>query len=155
MKAVVQRVSSASVSVNGEEIGAVKTGFLVLLGVAPGDTEMHAQKLADKIVRLRVFSDEEGKMNRSVLDVGGGILVVSNFTLYADCKHGCRPSFTDSAKPCDAQPLYEYFIRLLKEAGVNKVSAGQFGADMQIELVNDGPVTLVLDTAELLGKRGG
>lgn len=155
MKAVIQRVSSAAVAVDGKVIGAVQTGFLVLLGVAPGDTQAEAQKLADKIARLRVFADAEGKMNRSVLDADGGILVVSNFTLYADCRHGCRPSFTAGAKPSDAEPLYEYFIRLLKDAGVKQVAAGQFGADMQVELVNDGPVTIVLDTAELMRKKNG
>ena len=155
MKAVVQRVTSAAVTVDANIIGEIKNGFLVLLGIAPGDTQADAQKLADKIARLRVFADENGKMNRSVLDVGGDILVVSNFTLYADCRHGCRPSFTHSARPNDAQPLYEYFMQMLKQAGVKNVSAGQFGADMQVALVNDGPVTLVLDTAELMGKRSG
>ena len=153
MKAVVQRVASAAVTVDENVIGEIQNGFLVLLGVAPEDSQADAQKLADKIARLRVFADENGKMNRSVLDVDGGILVVSNFTLYADCRHGCRPSFTRSAKPSDAQPLYDYFMQMLKQAGEKNVSAGQFGADMQVALVNDGPVTLVLDTAELMGKR--
>lgn len=152
MKAVIQRVRSACVTSHGETLGSVGKGLLILLGVAPGDTQAHAQKLADKIARLRIFSDDDDKMNLSLLQVGGEALVVSNFTLYADCRHGCRPSFIGSAKPPMAEDLYSYFIDCLKKLGVVKVDAGRFGADMQIDLLNDGPVTIVLDTDELMGK---
>ncbi len=148
MKAVVQRVSRAQVSVNGEVIGKCGRGFLILLGVMAGDDEKEADKLVSKIVHLRIFEDENGKMNLSSLDVNGSMLVVSQFTLCADCSHGRRPSFTDSAPPQEANTLYEYFVRRLSENGIADVQTGSFGADMQVELVNDGPVTIILNSAD-------
>ena len=146
MKAVIQRVKQASVCVDGETIGAVGQGYLVLLGVMDGDTTHEADVLASKVALLRVFEDENGKMNRSVLDIDGEILVVSQFTLCADVRKGNRPSFTPSAKPEDADRLYEYFMQKLTEQGVRKVAHGQFGADMKVSLLNDGPVTILFDT---------
>ena len=148
MRAVVQRVSRASVSIGGELVGAVGRGFVVLLGVAPDDTADAARWLADKVVGLRVFADDEGKMNRSLSDVGGGCLVVSQFTLYGDCRKGRRPSFLGAAGPEVAVPLYEAFVDAVKALGV-PAATGRFGAMMQVELVNDGPVTLILDTKEV------
>ena len=147
MKAVVQRVSRAQVSVNGEVIGKCGRGFLILLGVMAGDDEKEADKLVSKIVHLRIFEDENGKMNLSSLDVNGSMLVVSQFTLCADCSHGRRPSFTDSAPPQEANTLYEYFVRRLSQNGIADVQTGSFGADMQGELVNEGPVTIILNSA--------
>ncbi|HEX8052867.1 MAG TPA: D-aminoacyl-tRNA deacylase [Thermoleophilaceae bacterium] len=140
MRAVVQRVSEASVSVDGERVSAIGAGLLVLLGVRVGDTPGDADWLARKIHALRVFEDDEGRMNRSIGDVGGAILCVSNFTLYGDARRGNRPSFAEAAPPSEAEPLYERVRAALGAAG------GTFGAHMEIELVNDGPVTLVLDT---------
>lgn len=145
MRAVVQRVARASVVVENETVGAVGPGFLVLLGVTHADTPAQAAWLADKIVGLRLFADDQGKMNRDVAEVGGGILVVSQFTLYGDCRKGRRPSFVDAALPAQAEPLYQEFVRCLRLHGV-PVATGRFGAAMQVELVNDGPVTLLLDT---------
>jgi D-tyrosyl-tRNA(Tyr) deacylase len=150
MRAVLQRVSSARVVIAGETVGEVGRGWLVLLGVAHADTPAEAAKLADKVTNLRAFADADGKMNRSVQDVGGGVLVVSNFTLYADCRKGRRPSFIAAARPEQAEPLCRAFADGLRALGV-PVAEGRFGADMQVELVNDGPVTLVLDTAEDAG----
>ncbi len=146
MRAVLQRVSRAQVAVAGEVIGAVGPGLLVLLGVAPTDTLAQAEWLADKVVGLRLFADDAGKMNRSVAEVGGGVLVVSQFTLFGDCRKGRRPSFLGAAGPEIAVPLYEAFVLAVRALGV-PVQTGRFGADMQVELVNDGPVTLVLDTS--------
>ena len=146
MRAVVQRVRSARVVVGEEVVGAVGRGLLVLLGVAPTDTAAEAQWLADKVVGLRIFADDDGKMNRSVADVGGGVLVVSQFTLYGDCRKGRRPSFVGAAPPEIAEPLYEAFLDAVRALGV-PTAAGRFGAMMQVELVNDGPVTLILETA--------
>ena len=146
MRAVIQRVSSASVKVDGELISSAGKGFLVLLGVMDGDTAKEAELLAAKTAKLRVFTDEEDKMNLSVLDIGGDILCVSQFTLCADVKKGNRPSFTPSAAPEDANKLYEYYMECLKKEGVKNVSHGKFGADMKVELLNDGPVTILLDT---------
>ncbi len=146
MRAVIQRVSSASVRVDGELIGSAGKGFLVLLGVMDGDTAKEAELLAAKTAKLRVFTDEEDKMNLSVLDIGGDILCVSQFTLCADVKKGNRPSFTPSAAPEEADKLYEYYMECLKKEGVKNVSHGKFGADMKVELLNDGPVTILLDT---------
>ncbi len=146
MKAVVQRVSSSSVRVDGEIIGEIKAGYNVLLGVEPEDSEKHADILAAKIAKLRVFEDDEGKMNKSVLDIGGGVLVISQFTLCADIKKGNRPSFTTAAPPQMAERLYEYFIEQLKLNGINKVEHGSFGADMKVDIQNDGPVTILMDT---------
>ncbi|MEZ4321280.1 MAG: D-aminoacyl-tRNA deacylase [Myxococcota bacterium] len=145
MRAVVQRVSEASVTVGGEVVGSVGRGVLVLLGVAPGDEPSHARWLADKIVGLRIFADDEGKMNRSLLDIEGGALVVSQFTLYGDCSKGRRPSFVRAAAPELADPLYQAFAGFLREAGVSRVQTGVFGADMDVALHNDGPVTLILE----------
>jgi D-tyrosyl-tRNA(Tyr) deacylase len=150
MRVVLQRVSSARVAVTGEVVGEVGRGWLVLLGVAHADTPAEAVWLADKVANLRAFPDADGKMNRSVQDVGGGVLVVSNFTLYADCRKGRRPSFIAAARPEQAEPLCRAFADGLRALGV-PVAEGRFGADMQVELVNDGPVTLVLETAEDAG----
>lgn len=146
MKAVIQRVTQASVRVDGELIGSVGKGYLLLLGVMDGDTEKDADILAAKTAKLRVFTDENDKMNLSVLDVGGEILCVSQFTLCADVKKGNRPSFTPSAPPAEAERLYEYFMRRLTEEGVKKVEHGSFGADMKVSLLNDGPVTILFDS---------
>jgi D-aminoacyl-tRNA deacylase len=144
MRAVVQRVTRASVLAGAEVVGAVGRGLLVLLGVAPSDTPEQARWLADKVVGLRVFEDEGGKMNRDVAEAGGAVLVVSQFTLYGDCRKGRRPSFVDAAPPETAIPLYEAFVNGVKAQGI-PTATGRFGAMMQVELVNDGPVTLILD----------
>ncbi len=149
MKAVIQRVTHASVKVDGKTVGSCGQGFLILLGVMAGDDEKEADKLVNKTVNLRIFEDENGKMNLSSLDIGGEMLVVSQFTLCADCTHGRRPSFTPSAPPDEANRLYEYFVRRLKENGISHVETGVFGADMKVELLNDGPVTIILDSSEL------
>ena len=148
MRALVQRVSRASVTIDGEVHGAIEKGFLVLLGITEGDTEADARYLADKCVGLRVFTDENDKMNRSLADVGGGLLIVSQFTLYGDCSHGRRPSFIAAARPDTAIPLYETFVARCRESGL-PVETGEFGAHMEVELLNDGPVTLWMDTAEM------
>lgn len=152
MTAVIQRVSEAAVAVNGERVGECGRGLLILLGVAEGDTKEDAILLANKIARLRIFSDEAGKMNLSAEDVGGEALVVSNFTLLASYKHGNRPDYLGAAKPAQANALYEYFTDLLSER-LSHVGRGIFGADMRVSLVNDGPVTLVLQS-EVLKKTG-
>ena len=149
MKAVIQRVSSCRVTVDGETVGAIEQGLLVLLGVEAGDTEKDADKIAAKLAVLRIFTDENDKMNLSVQDIGGGILVVSNFTLCANCRKGRRPSFDQAAAPGEAERLYEYFCRRLQENGVQKIEKGRFGADMKVSLLNDGPVTILLDSQEL------
>lgn len=149
MKAVIQRVKYSNVVVEQQEIGSVSQGFLVLLGVENGDTKAEADKLIKKIPFLRVFEDENGKMNLSCLDIDGEILVVSQFTLCADCSHGRRPSFIGSAPPDVANQLYEYVIDGLKKSGVKKVATGEFGADMKVSLLNDGPVTIILDSKDL------
>ncbi len=149
MRAVVQRVSEASVSVDDEVIGAVGAGVLILLGVAPSDTEADGLWLARKISTLRIFPDADGKMNLSLLDTAGGALVVSQFTLYGDCRKGRRPSFVSAAPPAHAEPLYEKFMDQLGELGVVAVSSGTFGATMDVALHNDGPVTLVIDTPQI------
>ena len=149
MKAVIQRVKYANVKIDGEISGKCENGFMILLGVVIGDTKEDADKLIKKIPFLRIFEDENGKMNLSCLDTNGEILVVSQFTLAADCSHGRRPSFTDAAPPSEAIPLYEYFVKGLKDAGIKSVETGEFGADMLVELVNDGPVTIILDSKEL------
>ena len=144
MRAVVQRVSSARVVVDGEVVGEVGRGLCVLLGVSRTDGEEDAERLAGRIARLRIFENEEGRFDRSLLDVGGQALVVSQFTLIADTAKGNRPSFTEAAPPEQAEPLYERFCAALKELGV-EVATGRFGARMAVELANDGPVTIVLD----------
>lgn len=148
MRAVVQCVSNASVLVDGSTVGSIGKGFLVLLGVGHDDTEEQAEKLWRKISRLRVFEDEQGKINLSLSDVGGEVLVVSQFTLYASCKKGNRPSFTEAAAPTHANELYEYFCQLAKDEG-KTVQQGMFGAMMDVHLVNHGPFTLWLDTETL------
>ena len=146
MKAVIQRVSEASVTVDGAVVGAIEKGFLVLLGVMDGDTEADADIMAAKVAKLRVFTDDNDKMNLSVTDVDGEVLCVSQFTLCADVKKGNRPSFTPSAPPAEAERLYEYFMRRLSAEGVRNVAHGIFGADMKVRLLNDGPVTILFDT---------
>lgn len=145
MRAVVQRVSEASVTVGGEVVGRIGWGLLILLGVGQGDGPADAELLATKAANLRIFADGEGRFNRSLLDVGGEALVVSQFTLYADTRRGRRPSFTDAAPPEVASPLVEAFAEQLRRLGVT-VASGQFGAHMQVALVNDGPVTILLDS---------
>ena len=145
MRAVVQRVRSSRVVVDGKVVGEIDRGLLVLLGIRTGDTIDQARWLADKVVGLRILEDEQGKMNVSVADAGGSVLVVSQFTLYGDCSKGRRPSFIDAARPEDAEPLYEAFANAIRMDGV-PVATGQFGAMMQVELVNDGPVTVILDS---------
>ena len=149
MKAVLQRVTAASVDIDGERVGEIGGGLMVLLGVAEGDTRRDADVLAAKIANLRVFSDEQGRMNLSLLTVGGEVLVVSQFTLCASCAHGRRPDFFSAAKPDIAEELYLYFCERIKAEGVHKVATGVFGADMRVSLVNDGPVTIILDSGEL------
>lgn len=146
MKAVIQRVTSASVVVEGETLGAIEQGYLILLGVHEDDTEKEADLLAKKVSTLRVFEDEDEKMNLSLLDTGFACLVISQFTLLANTKKGNRPSFIAAARPEQAIPLYERFMEQLKQNGVRDVQHGEFGADMAVSLVNDGPVTIVLDT---------
>lgn len=144
MRAVVQRVSSASVRVEGETVGAIEAGALILLGVLEGDSQREAEQLAEKVAGFRYFRDDSGRMNRSALEVGGAMLVVSQFTLAADGKKGRRPSFDKAAAPGVAEELYEHFVAHLRTFGL-KVETGQFGAMMEVELLNDGPVTFVLD----------
>ncbi|MFN8360069.1 MAG: D-aminoacyl-tRNA deacylase [Candidatus Kapaibacterium sp.] len=145
MRAILQRVSSASVEVAGEIVGQIGAGLMILLGVTHSDTEANARQLADKIIGLRIFGDADGKMNLSVQDTQGGLLVVSNFTLYADTKKGFRPNFLDAAKPEAAEKLYEYFVDYLRTNAAVAVETGIFGAMMNVSLVNDGPVTIVLE----------
>ena len=149
MRAVVQLVNHASVTVESEVTGQISRGFLVFLGVAEGDTEKDLQYIIDKVVGLRVFEDEAGKMNLSVKDVGGAILAVSQFTLYGDCRHGKRPSFTQAAKPEEANALYERFVDGCRAAGV-QVETGRFRTHMLVGLENDGPVTILLDSSKIL-----
>ena len=145
MKTVIQRVSSADVTVDGDVVGRIDSGFMILFGAGQGDTEEEADYIARKTARMRIFSDENGKMNLSLKDIGGGALVISQFTLYADCRHGNRPGFTNAESPERAEQLYEYFCeRLGEEAGI-VVEKGIFGADMKVSLVNDGPVTILLE----------
>ncbi|MEF3274666.1 MAG: D-tyrosyl-tRNA(Tyr) deacylase [Chloroflexus sp.] len=148
MRAVLQRVTQASVTVDGVVVGAIGRGLLILLGIAQTDTNDDVELLADKIANLRIFSDEEGKFNLSLLDVGGAALVVSQFTLYADTRKGRRPSFTAAAPPAIAAPLVDAFAAALRTRTI-PVATGVFGAMMQVALVNDGPVTIVIDSAEL------
>lgn len=145
MRALIQRVAHAQVDVGGTAVGKINHGYLILLGVGQTDDEAVAQKLWDKIRKLRLFEDEAGKTNRSLADVGGQVLVVSQFTLYADCKHGNRPSFTQAGAPAQAEHLYDVFCGLVR-ADLGGVQTGAFGADMQVSLVNDGPFTVWLDT---------
>ena len=148
MRAVVQRVTRASVTVDGETVGEIGNGFVVLVGIARDDTKVEAAYLVDKIAALRIFDDEEGKMNLSVKDVHGGLLIVSQFTLYGDVRRGLRPSWIDAAPPEVAEPLYDFFVRQAR-AAINNVATGKFQAMMRVELVNDGPVTILLDSQRL------
>ncbi len=149
MKAVLTRVKSASVAIGGNVVGSIGKGFLILLGVGPEDTEAQCRYLAEKALGLRVFEDENGKMNLGLADVGGQVLVVSQFTLYGNCRKGRRPSFTDAAGPELGNAMYERFLSICQELGYPP-QHGQFGADMQVESINDGPVTLILDTDQLM-----
>ncbi len=146
MRAVVQRVTRASVMVDTRVTGAIDRGLLVLLGAGAGDGPTDLAYIVDKIANLRIFPDDAGKMNRSVLDVGGGVLVVSQFTLYGDARQGRRPAFTSALEPVAARTLYEDAVRSLRNAGIARVETGEFAADMRVELVNDGPVTILLDS---------
>lgn len=152
MKAVIQRVTHASVVVDGETVGACGEGLMILLGVAEGDTELDAELLCRKIVNLRIFTDENGKMNRSVKDIDGEMLVISQFTLLANYRHGNRPDFLASAKPEEANRLYEYF-KSLASREVRRVESGVFGAHMDVTLLNNGPVTIVMDSEVLKTKK--
>jgi D-tyrosyl-tRNA(Tyr) deacylase len=144
MKAVLQRVAEASVEVSGEMIASTGRGLLLLIGADQGDSEKNADSLADRCLRLRIFEDDEGKMNRSVIEVGGDLLAVSQFTLSADLSKGRRPSFNSAMKPPEAERLFDYFVEKLKESGLD-VKTGRFGAKMNVRLINDGPVTFVLE----------
>lgn len=146
MRALLQRVRSSAVRIDGETVGAIGQGLNILLCVMDGDTEAEAELLAGKCAKMRIFEDENGKMNRCITDIDGEALVISQFTLAADCRKGNRPSFIASAKPDTAQALYEYFSRCLRQNGVRKVENGVFAADMQVEIHNDGPVTIWLDS---------
>jgi len=146
MRAVIQRVANASVNVDGETVGAIDNGLLILLGIEDADNQEDIEWLTRKISKLRIFDDEEGQMNHSVQDVDGGLLVVSQFTLHSSTKKGNRPSFIQAARPETAEPLYEKFVKYLEVVATCKVSTGTFGAMMQVSLVNDGPVTIIIDT---------
>lgn len=150
MKFVIQRVTHASVTVDGAVLGKIEKGFMVLIGVEDSDTQAVADKMISKMLGLRIFEDEAGKMNLALKDVGGGLLLISQFTLYADCKKGNRPSFVKAGKPDMAEPMYEYIIEKCREQ-IENTQKGQFGADMKVDLLNDGPVTIVLDSHELMG----
>ena len=149
MKLVIQRVNKASVSIDGQVISSIGKGLLVLWGSTHDDTKETAENMARKLVNMRIFSDNEDKMNLGIKDVGGEFLVVSQFTLYADCKKGNRPNFMKAMKPKESNELYEYFLELLQKE-IPIVKKGEFGADMQVELINDGPVTIVLDSQEVM-----
>jgi len=149
MRVLLQRVSAGSVQVDGEVTGEIEGGFVALVGVTHSDTEAEAEKLANKTANLRVFSDSDGKMNRSLLDAAGGVLVVSQFTLYADARKGRRPSYIQAAQPDVAEPLVRRFAECLAQAGVQQVAHGVFGALMQVAIHNDGPVTIMLDSDHL------
>lgn len=148
MRFVIQRVKQASVQVNGESVGSIKKGYLVLIGVSDTDTETVADKLVKKMIGLRIFEDENGKTNLSLADVGGSLLLVSQFTLYANCRKGNRPSFTEAGAPDRAEALYRYIIDECKKS-VPEVQTGRFGAEMEVALVNDGPFTILLDSEKL------
>ena len=149
MRIVVQRCSRAEVRIDGRTVGQIGQGFLLLVGITEKDTQAEAELLAKKIAQLRVFEDSEGKMNLAIHDVGGAILSISQFTLYADCRKGNRPSFIRAARPEQASPLYDYFNETLRTTYGLTVETGRFGADMKVDFINDGPVTILLDTDEL------
>ena len=148
MRIVIQRVREASVKINDEIVGEIQQGLLVLLGIEHVDSELDADYLIQKLIHLRIFGDDEGKMNLSVSDISGDLLIVSQFTLFADTKKGNRPSFIRSARPEQARPLYEYFLSQLKNSFSGKIENGVFGANMQVELINDGPVTIIMDSKD-------
>ena len=148
MRLIIQKVSSSNVKINNEVVGNIDKGFMVLVGITDSDNKMIVDKMVDKLINLRIFEDENDKLNLSLLDVKGSILSISQFTLYANCKKGRRPSFIEAAKPDISKPLYEYFNQQLKEKGV-MVETGVFGAMMEVSLVNDGPVTIILDSKEI------
>ena len=148
MKFVIQRVKSANVKVDNEVLGAIDKGFMVLIGISNEDTKEIADKMVDKMIKLRIFEDSEGKTNLALADVGGALLLISQFTLYADCKKGNRPSFLKAGAPDFASDMYEYIINKCKEVEGLKVERGKFGADMKVELINDGPFTIILDSEE-------
>ena len=150
MKIVLQRVSRASVTVEERVKGRIGEGYMALVGITDTDTEEILKYMAEKMINLRIFEDEAGKMNRSLLDVGGEILLISQFTLYADCEKGRRPSFIKAGSPAFAEQMYENMIKYLEHLLPGKIQTGQFGADMKVELVNDGPVTIVLDSDEIM-----
>lgn len=147
MRAVIQRVIEASVEINGERTESIKKGVVVLLGIGKGDTEADMDKLIPKLIKLRIFEDENGKINKNISDVCGELLIVSQFTLYWNCKKGNRPSFENAMPPRDAEKLYDLFVKTIKETGI-PYKTGEFGADMRVSLINDGPVTVWLDTKE-------
>ncbi len=149
MRVLVQRVSEASVVVDGNVVGQIARGLLVFVGIAPGDTEAIEERMADKLMKLRIFNDDDGKMNQSVIDIGGDVLAVSQFTLYADPKNGNRPSYTNAARPEQASPAFDRFVTKLTAKIGKPVPTGVFGADMKVSLVNDGPVTIWLDSEAL------
>lgn len=149
MRVILQRARRGSVTVEGQVRGAVEVGFVALVGLTHADTQAEVELLAKKTANLRVFEDAEGKMNLSALDVGGGVLVVSQFTLYADARKGRRPSFIDAARPEQAAPLVDFFAECLRKEGIQRVEMGVFGATMMVEIYNDGPVTIILDSDEL------
>lgn len=148
MRVIVQRTSRAEVRIDGEVVGKIGRGFMLLVGITDGDTQLDADYLAGKVARMRVFEDAEGKMNLGLQEVGGAILCISQFTLYGDCRKGNRPSFIRAARPETAEPLYLYFCQALREQHGLQVATGRFGADMKVDFINDGPVTLILDTAD-------
>lgn len=152
MKAVLQRAAQAQVDIiekEGSISHSIQQGLMVLVGIMQGDTPAHIRLMAKKTCEMRIFEDDQGKMNRSLLDIDGEMLIISNFTLGADCKKGTRPSFSNAAPPAEAIPLYELFISECRRLGVRKVETGEFGADMKVSLVNDGPVTIILDSDKL------
>lgn len=151
MKALVQRVTEGSVSIDNEIAGEIGKGLVILFGAGSGDTDKDARYLAEKCVNLRIFNDEEGKMNRSLLDIDGEVLIISQFTLYGDCRKGRRPGFSDAALPEEAERLYELFKKLVSEQKVKKVACGRFGADMKVKIFNDGPVTFMLEAKNGVG----
>lgn len=148
MRLVIQKVSSSNVKVDNEVVGSIGKGFMVLVGITDTDNKLIVDKMIDKLINLRIFEDENDKLNLSLLDVNGSILSISQFTLYANCKKGRRPSFIEAAKPDISKPLYEYFNQRLKEKGIT-VETGVFGAMMEVSLINDGPVTIILDSKEI------
>ncbi len=153
MRTVIQRVSEASVTIDGTVHGEIGQGYLILAGFCDADDETVAERMAEKIRKLRIFEDENGKMNRSIEDVGGAVLSISQFTLFADCRHGNRPGFTDAGDPAHAKKLYLYFNEVLRTKGI-RVEEGIFGADMKVRLLNDGPVTITMDSQEVLRGNG-